>query len=438
MMRGRGLIIAAPASGSGKTTITLGLLRALKQRAVIALGAKSGPDYIDTKFHQAATGATCYNLDAWAMTPERIAHLASRPGFLIIEGAMGLFDGAPPDGRGAVADLARQLSLPVVLVVDASKMAQSVVPLVAGFAGHDPQVRVAGVILNKVGSDRHEAMLRAALAPLGISVFGAVHRNADLAMPSRHLGLIQAREHTDLEGFLNTAANAMASAIDLDAVQALAAPLPPYRDDGPMAPAPTRTIAIAKDAAFDFAYMHQFEDLVMDGWRIVPFSPLADDPVPQADLIFLPGGYPELYAGQLASNTTFLNSLRNAAQTTDIYGECGGYMTLGETLTDATGTVHKMAGLLALQTSFATRKLHLGYRDVTATSGPFQGAWKAHEFHYATTLKAEGTPLFEARDAQDTQLPPMGLIQGRVSGSFAHLIDRAALPAANHRSTDKL
>ncbi len=156
-----------------------------------------------------------------------------------------------------------------------------------------------------------------------------------------------------------------------------------------------------------------------------PFSPLADDPVPEADFVFLPGGYPELHAGQIAANTIFMQSLRNAAQTTDIYGECGGYMVLGEGLTGADGTRHVMAGLLPLETSFATRQLHLGYRHLEAQTGPFPGAWAAHEFHYATTLRADGPPLFAATDAEGTALPPMGLHLGRVSGSFAHLIDRA-------------
>ncbi|MCR9113942.1 MAG: AAA family ATPase, partial [Rhodobacteraceae bacterium] len=160
----RGLILAAPASGSGKTTVTLALLRLLARDGLTVRGAKSGPDYIDPRFHEAASGQPCVNLDAWAMTPDRIRALAHGAGLLVIEGAMGLFDGAPPAGKGAVADLARHLGLPVILVVDAARMAGSVAPLVAGFAGHDPRVRVGGVILNNVGSDRHEAMLRRALA----------------------------------------------------------------------------------------------------------------------------------------------------------------------------------------------------------------------------------------------------------------------------------
>lgn len=415
-------IIAAPASGSGKTTITLGLLRALTQDGEAIRGAKSGPDYIDPRFHAAACGHDCLNLDAWAMTPARIRSLAAdKP--TIIEGAMGLFDGAPPAGKGATADLARLLHLPVVLVVDAARMAQSVAPLVAGFARHDPEVRIAGIILNKVGSARHETMLRDALVPTAIPVLGAVHRDSTITVPSRHLGLVQAQERPDLDAFLDAAADLIRRSMDLSTLPPrvpLPASAPPTRR-----PPPGQQIAIAQDAAFAFAYPHLVADWHAQGATVRFFSPLADDPVPLADFVFLPGGYPELYAGVLAANERFLNSLRDKARTTPVYGECGGYMTLGETLTDADGSVHRMAGLLPLETSFAARKLHLGYRTLQANTGPFTGRWTGHEFHYATTVRALGEPLFSAQDATDIEQPPMGLIHGNVSGSFAHIIDAA-------------
>lgn len=419
-----GLVLSAPNSGSGKTTLTLGLLRALKQRNIAVRGAKSGPDYIDPRFHEAACGAPCLNLDAWAMTPDRIRNLAATPDLLLIEGAMGLFDGAPPLGKGATADLAKILGLPVVLIVDAGRMAQSVAPLVAGFAGFDPRVHVAGLILNRVGSARHEDMLRKALINIDTPILGALHRNNTLAQPSRHLGLVQAQERPDLDAFLDTAAEAVAQQVNLDALIALAAPLPsPTKPH--TRPPPAQRIAIAQDAAFAFAYPHLLQDWHAMGAEILPFSPLADEAAPSADLIFLPGGYPELHAGRLANNSTFMNSIKNAPQDTEIYGECGGYMTLGETLVDADGHRHKMAGLLPLETSFAKRKLHLGYQDLTPLGGPFDAPLKAHEFHYATTLRADGPALFNATDAEGTVLPPMGLRVGRVCGSFAHVIDHA-------------
>ena len=412
-------LIAAPASGSGKTTVTLGVLRAISRRTPVR-AAKSGPDYIDPRFHAAACGQACLNLDAWAMTPDRVRSLAAGPTPLIVEGAMGLFDGAPPDGKGACADLARILHLPVVLVIDAGKMAGSVAALAAGFINHDPQVKIAGVILNNVGSARHESMLRRALQD--VRIFGAIPRTPDLHHPSRHLGLVQATEHPDLDAYLDRAGDLMARHLDLDGLMRLhTAPLLPANSK-PIPP-PGQTIAVAQDAAFAFCYPHLLNDWRSAGAQVSFFSPLADEPAPTADVIYLPGGYPELHAGRIAANSTFLDSLRNSPA--HIYGECGGYMVLGQGLIDADGQRHAMAGLLGLETSFARRKLHLGYRHLTATKGIMCGAWTGHEFHYATTLQAIGDPLFTAQDAEAAPLPAMGLINGKVSGSFGHLIDAA-------------
>jgi cobyrinic acid a,c-diamide synthase len=417
-----GLILSAPSSGSGKTTVTLGVLRALRRRGVAVRAAKSGPDYIDPRFHEAACGAPCVNLDAWAMGAARLRALAGGEGLLVVEGAMGLFDGAA-DGRGATADLARVLGLPVVLVVDAARMAQSVGALVAGFAGHDPGVRVVGVVLNRVGSERHRGMLERAVEGVGLPVLGALPRVEALAHPSRHLGLVQAEERPDLEAFLEGAADLVERHLDLGALLEMAEGQLPV-SQGPRVPPPAQRIAVAQDAAFAFAYPHLLEGWRAGGAELAFFSPLADEAVPEAGLVMLPGGYPELHAGRSAGAERFMSSLTYAAQASDIYGECGGYMVLGEALVDAEGVAHRMAGLLGLETSFARRRLHLGYRRVEASGGPFRGAWTAHEFHYATTLRAEGEPLFRAWDAEGAALPDMGLRRGRVAGSFAHLIDR--------------
>ncbi len=418
-----GLIIAAPTSGCGKTTITLGILRALKRAGQNVRGAKSGPDYIDPRFHEAACGAPCVNLDAWAMSPERLKMLAFGDGLLVIEGAMGLFDGAPPDGKGATADLSRILNLPVVLIIDAAKMAQSVAPMVAGFSNHDPDVPIVGLILNKVGSPRHEMMLRRALEPLGIPVLGAIFRQTGMEHPSRHLGLVQASEHPDLEIYLETVADAVSTAVDLDALAKLATRNTPASSSQSVPP-PAQRIAIAQDAAFAFAYPHLLEDWRTAGAELSFFSPLNDEAPKPADLIFLPGGYPELHAETITSASVFRGGIAKAAPTTQIYGECGGYMVLGDALSDAKGNTHPMLGLLPLETSFAKRKLHLGYRNLTPLGGPFTGALRGHEFHYATTLRAEGPTLYKATDAEGNALPEMGLRQGRICGSFAHVIDR--------------
>ncbi len=426
MVQMNGLILSAPNSGAGKTTITLGILQALHRRGVQVRGAKSGPDYIDPRFHEAACGGTpCPNLDAWAMSPARVQALAAGQGTLFIEGAMGLFDGAPPHGKGATADLAKILNLPVILVVDAARTAQSIAPLVAGFAAHDPLVEIAGVILNNVGSLRHEAMLMRALSPLAIPVIGAIYRQDGLTHPSRHLGLVQAGEHPDLQAYLGRAADAVEAALDLDLLINLARALPPTKTTPRFAP-PAQTIAIAQDQAFAFAYPHLLEDWRDMGAEIRFFSPLKNQAAPKSEMIILPGGYPELHAHILSNATVFKASMQHAAQNgTRIYGECGGYMALGEAIIDKEGTAHEMLGLLPLETSFAKRKLHLGYRHLNATHGPFQGDLNGHEFHYTTATKQIGTPLFTATDAEGTALPDMGLIADNISGSYAHIIDRA-------------
>ena len=439
-MTGRGIIIAAPTSRSGKTTISLGLARAFRRAGLQIRTAKSGPDYIDSAFLAAASGRACVNLDAFAMGQARLDALAAADGsfgendrdLLLIEGAMGLFDGAPPDGRGAVADLAAHFALPVVLVVDCGSMAQSVAPLVAGFLSHRADVQIAGLILNRVGSDRHETMLQAALSSLDVPVLGAVRRSRDLARPSRHLGLVQAGEVADLDGFLDQAATQLEAQLDISAIAALARPV----NRGAAAPDPLpplgQRIALASDVAFAFAYPHILADWRQGGAEIVPFSPLADEaPDPRADAIFLPGGYPELHALTLTRAGRFRGAMQKAAQAgTRIYGECGGYMVLGQTITDARGVSFPMCGLLDLETSFERRRLSLGYRHLTTIENRPAGAngWPdvltGHEFHYATTIVAEGAPLFAATDALGTVLPPMGLVSGSVSGSFAHIIDQ--------------
>jgi cobyrinic acid a,c-diamide synthase len=427
-----GLILAAPASGSGKTVTVLALLRHFRNAGIAVASRKVGPDYIDPMFHAAASGRPCVNLDPWAMRPETLAGLAEENAdLLIVEGVMGLFDGAA-DGTGSTADLAALTGWPVVLVLDVKSQAQSAAALLHGFATFRKDVPIAGVILNRVGSPNHEALLRAALAPLGIPVLGGLPRLDALALPDRHLGLVPAGEHEGLESFLDKAADAVGHHIDTAALQSLALParLPCSGTSTPLPPLGQR-IAVARDAAFVFAYRH-----LLDGWRcqgaeILPFSPLADEPPPlTADAVYLPGGYPELHAGRLAGASRFLEGLRaTAAQGTVIFGECGGYMVLGRTLEDADGVTHTMAGLLPLDTSFAKRRLHLGYRHaVTVIATPFGPAGtvlRGHEFHYSSIVRENGSqPLFTVRDARGTDLGAMGTHSGSVMGSFLHIVDR--------------
>ena len=445
----RGFVIAAPASGSGKTTVTLALLRHLRDAGRRVASIKIGPDYIDPAFHAAASGRACLNLDPWAMrgstASAALAAASAGADVIVAEGVMGLFDGATAH-EGSTADAAVATGWPVVLVVDASAMAASAAAVVRGFADFRGDVDVAGVIYNRIGSDRHAGLLVEATAKIGIPVLGCIRRDPSLALPDRHLGLVQAAEHPDLERFLRTAAKTIGPAIDTGALMrlprraragALAVPsLPGCRRRAAMDPRPPipvlgQHIAVARDEAFAFAY-----PLTLDGWRragagLSTFSPLAGEaPAAGADEVYLPGGYPELHAGRIAAARGFLEGLRAAADRgATIYGECGGYMVLGELLVDADGEAHAMAGLLPVATTFAERGLTLGYRTVrTLGDGPLgrDGAcFRGHEFHYARILREDGdAALFRCGDARGGDLGTAGRRVGTVAGSFVHLVDR--------------
>ena len=342
------LIVSAPRSGAGKTTVTLGLLAALRRRGMTVRAAKAGPDYIDPAFHAAATGAASLNLDSWAMRPALLDALATEAAreaeMLVIEGAMGLFDGVPGEARrsGAAADLAARFGVPVLLVLDVSGQSQSAAAVVTGFSRFDAAVRVAGVVLNRVGSERHRALVADAIARRGVPVLGAIPRDATLVLPERHLGLVQAREHDDLAQRLTRLADAVETHCDVDAIVAAAkawmagtSPAMTGGDVIALAP-PGQRIALATDAAFSFVYPH-----LVAGWRragaeIAAFSPLADEAPPDdCDVCWLPGGYPELHAGVLAAAQRFCAGLVLFATTRRVHGECGGYMALGAGLVDA-------------------------------------------------------------------------------------------------------
>jgi len=435
-MTARGFIVAAPHSGAGKTTVTLALLAGLRRRGLRVRSAKAGPDYIDPAFHAAVTGVPSVNLDSWAMPGSLLDALAAAAvadaDMMVIEGVMGLFDGAAGSTRrrGATADLAAHFGLPVVLVLDVARQAQSAAALVRGFATHDPAVRIAGVVLNRVASERHRAMVTDAIAALPVPVFGALPRETAIALPERHLGLVQAGEHANLAARIERLADIAERHIDLDAIASQAAAFRNASANGrPCAlPPPGQRIALARDQAFSFVYPH-----VVDGWRtagaeIFPFSPLADQAPPaEADSCWLPGGYPELYAETLANARNFARGLRHFAEARPVHGECGGYMVLGESLEDAAGRRHPMTSLLGHWTSFASRKLHLGYRSARLLSAGVLGdagtVISGHEFHYASLMsRGRDEPFADVADAEGRPLPPSGGRRGHVTGTFFHAI----------------
>ncbi|MBM1173705.1 cobyrinate a,c-diamide synthase [Microvirga arabica] len=437
MSLGPGLLVAAPRSGSGKTTIVLGLQRALARRGLNVRGVKCGPDYIDPAFHEAATGAPSFNLDSFAMNRPLLGAIASQAAsnadLVIGEGSMGLFDGIRQEiGRtGASADIAALLGWPVILVLDVSGHAQSAAAVALGCARFDPRIDVAGVVLNKVASERHRRLVEDGMARIGLPVLGALMRNADLTLPERHLGLVQAGETEELDARLERLADAVEGAVDLDRLMALARPTQLDGSD-PIIPLPPpgQRVALASDQAFSFVYPH-----VLAGWReagaeIMTFSPLADEPPPSdCDVCWLPGGYPELHAGRIANASRFLEGLQSFAESWPVHGECGGYMVLGMSLEDGEGHVHAMAGLLPVETSYAKRKMHLGYRVADLLHGGVLGRAGArlvgHEFHYASVTQCDRsaeTAFARIADAEDNDLGFAGHRNGFVTGSFFHTI----------------
>jgi len=436
-----GVIIAAPRSGAGKTTLALGLMSAIKRRGLTVQPFKCGPDYIDPAFHKAATGRESFNLDTWSMRRELIADLIGKASagadICIAEGVMGLFDGAREAGRcgkGSTADLAALTGWSVILTLDVSAQAETAAAIALGCRAYRDDIRLAGVILNRVAGPGHADLIRPAIERIGLPVLGAVFRRGNLVLPDRHLGLVQASELTGLQAYLDTLSETVTANVSLDALVSYARPTALSGASvksarKPPVPPPGQRISLAQDRAFSFTYPH-----ILDGWRtagaeIKPFSPLADEPPDAAaDAVWLPGGYPELHAGLLAGCDRFSNGLKEAAgRGVPIHGECGGYMALGAGLEDAAGVRHRMTGLLGLETSFAKRKLHLGYRRARLLTdcalGEGCGIVFGHEFHYASVLEVNDDPLLELADSTGAQPAEKGSRRGSVTGTFFHAID---------------
>jgi cobyrinic acid a,c-diamide synthase len=433
-----GIIVAAPRSSSGKTTLTLGLLRALRRRGRDVQPFKCGPDYIDPGFHAAAAGRASYNLDSWAFSRKGLDDvlIGGRPADLAIaEGSMGLFDGVAKPGAlgdGSNADIAAHTGWPVVLVLDVSGQAQSAAAIGLGCRLYREDVTIAGVVLNRIASPRHEALVRRGMEIAGLPVLGVLPKRADLVLPERHLGLVQAGDHEDLDALLDGIADFVEEHVDVDGLIAHARPLraaASVTSSARIVP-PGQRIALARDAVFSFVYPHLLAAWRAAGAEIIPFSPLADEgPDASCDVAWLPGGYPELHAGRLAAAAQFKASLADFARTRPVHGECGGYMTLGSGLVDAAGERHAMVGLLGLETSFARRSMHLGYR-LAQLLQPVPGfdagaVLRGHEFHYTTILAQPDEKLASVSDANGAVVVETGSRRGHVTGSFFHLIAAA-------------
>jgi cobyrinic acid a,c-diamide synthase len=435
------LIIAAPMSGSGKTTITAGLIAALAARGLTVAPFKCGPDYIDPSYHALAAGRPCANLDAWMLPPDRISDVLTRRAegadLALIEGVMGLFDGyAGDDDTGSTAQIARLTDTPVLLVLDVRAMARTAAALVAGLRDFDPRVRIGGVFLNRVGSPRHAAMVKDAIeGSTGLPVLGHLLRDEAITLPERHLGLVPTAEAGRWQSWLAEVAMRITAAMDLDRVLALAYRAPPLSAARALpAFAPIRrgiapVIAVADDEAFSFHYADNLDLLRAAGAAIASFSPLRDTALPAGtQAIYLCGGFPELYAAQLSANHTLLTAVRAAAAAgLPIYAECGGLMYLTEAVVDAAGNKFPMVGALPGR-SVMTPRLTLGYRTVRAISNSW--LWRAgetlrgHEFHYSSWEDVRDPPphLYELQpDTLRSELRVEGASMDNILASYIHL-----------------
>ncbi|MER6943092.1 cobyrinate a,c-diamide synthase [Nonomuraea sp. NPDC000554] len=411
------MVIAAPASGSGKTTVATGLMAALRARGLRVSPHKVGPDYIDPGYHALASGRPGRNLDPWLAGEERMAplflHGARGCDIAVVEGVMGLFDGRGETDFASTAHVARLLDAPVVLVVDAARQSRSVAAVVHGFATFDPRVRVGGVILNRVGSDRHEEMCRAALGD--VPVLGVVRRDDAVATPSRHLGLIPAAEReSEALAVVGRLGELTARSCDLEALVRLAATAPPL-DSRPWEPdvvaQPYRkTVAVAGGAAFTFGYAEHVELLRAAGAEIAVFDPLRDERLPEGtEAIVIGGGFPEVYADRLAANEPLRKQV--AAFAGPIAAECAGLLYLCEEL-DGLPMCGRVPGVARM-----TDRLTLGYREAVSGTSLLTRAgerYRGHEFH-RTTIISPKEPLFRWEGGAD------GYGDALVTASYLHL-----------------
>ncbi len=426
-------LLAAPHSGSGKTTCTLAILAALRARGLRVQAFKVGPDYIDPAHHAHITGRPSHNLDTWMLPPETnrrlFAAAAADADVCVVEGVMGLFDGV--DGLrplGSSADLARQLGLPVVLVVDARSMARSAAALVHGFTTFDPALQLLGVIWNRVGSPNHRRILDESLLTAGLpGALGALPRDEELSVAERHLGLVTPEDAALTTSQVRRLASVAEEHLELDRLleQTRIATPPPPPEQAQVVGRPRR-IAVARDQAFCFYYAENLRLLEGAGAHLVPFRPCDGDGVPAGvDGLYLGGGYPELHATRLSGNTAFLDGIRALHQTgVPIYAECGGFMALCQGLTDADRTFHPMAGLYPARTQMNRRAFRLGYREVR-TGGP-AGAeltLRGHEFHYShvSEMPAEVERCYRVTNARGEPLPAEGYRLGNTLAGYIHL-----------------
>ena len=438
------IVIAAPMSGSGKTTVVTGLLAALRAQGIKAQSYKIGPDYIDPGYHSLASGRPTHNLDTWLVPKERLADIfmstMADADVAVIEGVMGLYDGGK-NGVSSTAEIAKLLQAPVLLVVNAKSMGESAAALVLGFKQYDPEVNIAGAILNRLGSDTHRTMIEEALEKLGIPVFGAIKRNDAMVMPERHLGLVPVEENAKERETVNSIGKVVGASVDLDRIVSLAKSAPPLEERCGFSGAskPKVRIAVARDEAFSFYYPESLAVLRQKGADIVFFSPLKDDVLPEADGLILGGGFPEMFAEKLYKNDSMRRSIREAAQKgMPIYAECGGFMYLMRRMTDFEGNAFPMLGVIPGEVEMNRKLQTVGYVSAemleNTVLGPKGTTLQGHEFHFSSECEpkaGEDYPrAFTFRKSRNPKPYAAGYAKGNILGSYLHLHFAGAESAA--------
>lgn len=430
------VLIAATQSGSGKTTIVSGLLAALRARDVDVQAYKIGPDYIDPGYHKIASGRAGHNLDTWLMDKETMAEIffrtASRADIAVVEGVMGLYDG----GRGGIsstAEIAKLLKIPVILVIDVKSMGDSAAAIALGFKNYDPDVRIAGVILNRLGSDSHEKMICDAMARIGVPVLGRMRRDDALSISERHLGLLPVEENEDDLRQIALIREAVEKSLDIDAVLDLAKNAGEIDLPEKEAAASERSvrIAVADDEAFTFYYPESLQVLESMGAELVRFSPMNDKELPEADGLLIGGGFPELFVDRLSANVSMKESIRQkAAAGLPVYAECGGLMYLTEKITDFDGRDFDMVGLIPAACAMSKKLQTVGYIEASSLSdNVLSGAGtvlRGHEFHFSTMDASETGDdafpwAFEIKKMRTGACYKGGYAKGNILASYLHL-----------------
>lgn len=430
------IVVAAVSSGGGKTTVVTGLLSALRQKGLKVQSYKVGPDYIDPGYHRLASGYPAHNLDSWLMPEDKLREIFIRTSkeadISVVEGVMGLYDGGR-SGVSSTAEIAKLLDAPVVLVIDAKSMGASAAAIALGFREYDPQVKLAGVILNRLGSDTHRLMIEKAMQEIGIPVLGAIKRDDSLAMPERHLGLLPVEENQRELEAVEAIGRAVVSQTDLVSIIRLAdkAGEMELADDSNAVTEDDKivTIAVARDDAFSFYYPESLRILEKSGARIILFSPLKDKKLPFCDGVILGGGFPEMFAEALRCNYTMLESIKNAAESgMPIYSECGGFMYLTQAMIDFDGIEHTMAGVLPCRVQMNKKLQMVGYVSVEMNTdtvlGPKGTRLHGHEFHFSSEIIPEKDcrdRAFTFTRMRNNAVYQAGYAWKNVLGSYLHL-----------------